>query len=131
MKKRVFRAVLASLGAWASASAGLSQEKPEVISSGTAKATQKEAMRPFKVPENIGGAGHRITVGEQDSQFPLAVVRGTPYEMGHHLGRLFAKEIQAFVPAALEGITQELKLAPGTLNEVWSRTSSYGDDRLE
>jgi hypothetical protein len=75
--------------------------------------------------------GHRTEVGHGDSQFPLAVVRGTPYEMGHHLGRLFTREIQAFVPVALDGIGQELKLAPGVLNEVWSRTSSYGDDRLE
>jgi isopenicillin-N N-acyltransferase-like protein len=131
MKRRVFRAVLASFGAWASASAGLSQEKTESIVSGTPKTNHTQVSRPFKVPEHIGGSGHRITVGEQDAQFPLAVVRGTPYEMGHHLGRLFSKEIQTFVPAALEGITQDLKLAPGTLNEVWSRTSSYGDDRLE
>jgi hypothetical protein len=70
-------------------------------------------------------------VGQADSEFPLAVVKGTPYEMGHHVGRLFAKEIQTFVPAALAGITQELKVQPGILNEVWARTSSYGDDRLE
>lgn len=87
--------------------------------------------KPYKTPEKIAGSGFRTEVGQGDSKFPLAVVRGTPYEMGHHLGRLFSKEIQAFVPAALDGIGQELKLAPGVLNEVWSRTSSYGDDRLE
>jgi hypothetical protein len=124
-------AVFAGFGALVATSTGFSQDKPEAISSGTPKATAKESPKPFKIPEIIGGSGHRITVGEQDAQFPMAVVRGTPYEMGHHLGRLFTKEIQTFVPAALEGISQELKLPPGTLNEVWSRTSSYGDDRLE
>ena len=61
----------------------------------------------------------------------MAVVRGTPYEMGFHLGKLFAKEIQTFAPAALEGILHELKVEPSVLNEVWSRTSSFGDDRVE
>ncbi|MFN5103542.1 MAG: hypothetical protein ACK5GJ_12180 [Planctomycetota bacterium] len=131
MKKQVFLAILISLGTWVSTSTGYGQEKPDAIASGAPKTAQEEILRPFKIPESIGGSGHRIIVREQDAQFPLAVVRGTPYEMGHHLGRLFAKEIQTFVPAALEGISQELKLPPGTLNEVWSRTSSYGDDRLE
>jgi len=107
------------------------QEKADAIGATSQKPTTQESNRPFKTPEKIGGSGHRTNVGQGDSQFPLAVVRGTPYEMGHHLGRLFAKEIQTFVPAALQGISEELKLAPGTLNEVWSRTSSYGDDRLE
>ncbi len=30
----------------------------------------------------IGGAGFRTTVGEGDSQLPIVVVRGTPYQMG-------------------------------------------------
>jgi len=131
MKKQVSRAILISLATWASISRVNGQEKPDAIVSGAPKTAQKDTVRPFKIPEIIGGSGHRIIVGEQDARFPMAVVRGTPYEMGHHLGRLFAKEIQTFVPAALEGISQELKLPPGTLNEVWSRTSSYGDDRLE
>jgi hypothetical protein len=87
--------------------------------------------RPFATPKNLGGSGHRITVGEGDARFPLIVVRGTPYEMGYHLGRNFSKEMQTFVPAALAGIMAELKTDEATLTEVWSRSVAYGDDRVE
>jgi isopenicillin-N N-acyltransferase-like protein len=94
---------------------------------------QRQALagRPFTVPENIGGSGHRISVGEGDAKFPLIVVRGTPYEMGYHLGKQFGTEMQTFVPAALSGIMAELKTDQASLIEVWARSVAYGDDRVE
>jgi len=122
---------IVALGSIALSTSLYSQEKDQTIGTGVPRSIGQSDSRPFRVPVKIGGSGHRISVGQADSEFPLAVVKGTPYEMGHHVGRLFAKEIQTFVPAALAGITQELKVLPGILNEVWARTSSYGDDRLE
>jgi len=119
------------IGGLANSAVCLGQEKTESISSGDVNRNAQQAAKPYRIPENIGGSGHRTEVGQADSRFPLAVVRGTPYEMGHHLGLLFSKEIQTFVPAALQGVTHELKVAPEVLEEVWARTSSYGDDRLE
>lgn len=92
---------------------------------------QAMAAKPFFTPEKIGGSGHRQTVGEGDSKFPLIVVSGTPYEMGYHLGKQFGDEMRTFVPAALAGIMAELKTNESTLTEVWARSSAYGDDRVE
>lgn len=89
------------------------------------------APKPFSTPEAIGGSGHRMTVGKGESTFPLIVVRGTPYEMGYHLGRQFSEEMHRFVPAALTGIMAELHADEDTLLEVWSRSVAYGDDRVE
>jgi len=86
--------------------------------------------KPFLTPE-VHGSGHRITVGQGEAQFPLVVVRGTPYEMGFHLGQASATEMQTFVPAALNGIMQELGVDLATLVEVWGRSSAYTDDRVE
>ena len=119
------------IGGLANSAVCLGQEKTDSIASRDVNRSAQQAAKPYRIPENIGGSGYRTEVGQADSRFPLAVVRGTPYEMGHHLGRLFSTEIQTFVPAALQGVTQELKVAPEVLEEVWARTSSYGDDRLE
>lgn len=100
--------------------------KPQAIQKVEAAAT----ARPFLTPA-VSGSGHRITVGQGEAQFPLVVVRGTPYEMGFHLGQASATEIQTFVPAALNGIIQELGVDAATLVEVWGRSSAYTDDRVE
>jgi isopenicillin-N N-acyltransferase like protein len=84
----------------------------------------------FQLPTS-GGQGHRTLIGNDKVSLPCVVVRGTPYEMGFHLGRLMSSEIHQFVPAALQGIAQEMQLDPSTLADVWARTSAYGDDRLE
>ncbi|MCU0707297.1 MAG: C45 family autoproteolytic acyltransferase/hydrolase [Pirellula sp.] len=102
------------------------ESKPQAL-----QRAETAATKPFATPEAIGGSGHRMTVGEGDSAFPLIVVRGTPYEMGYHLGRQFSKEMHQFVPAALAGILSELHTDEPTLLEVWSRSVAYGDDRVE
>lgn len=93
--------------------------------------TEQATPSVFRTPSPVGGSGHRILAGEGETQYPLVVVRGTPYEMGYHLGRATANEIRTFVPAALAGIMQELGLDQAQLSEVWARTSAYGDDRVE
>lgn len=79
----------------------------------------------------VGGSGHRTTVGEGDAKFPVVVVRGTPYEMGYHLGRLMRPEIQRFVPATMEGLKQEIGVTDQVLQEAWARMAAYADDRFE
>jgi len=102
-------------------------QKAGEVKAGAKAATAKN----FATPSPIEGSGHRIQVGEGDSQFPLVVVRGTPYEMGYHLGQAAASEMQQFVPAALQGIMKELGADEDGLVEVWSRSTAYGDDRVE
>ncbi len=94
------------------------------------KVASAATPRPFLTPE-VSGSGHRITVGQGEAQFPLVVVRGTPYEMGFQLGQASAIEMQTFVPVALNGIMQELGVDLATLVEVWGRSSAYTDDRVE
>ncbi len=100
--------------------------KPLVVS-----ASPTPSDRPFATPDPIRGSGHRTSIGSGDSVYPLVVVRGTPYEMGYHLGRVMANEMKQFVPAALDGIAKELGLEHSALVEVWSRSTAYGDDRVE
>jgi isopenicillin-N N-acyltransferase like protein len=85
----------------------------------------------FATPKPLQGSARRITVGQGEATFPMVVVRGTPYEMGYHLGRAFKSEINRFAPAALKGIMHELNCDQTVLNEVWSRSVAYGDDRIE
>ena len=69
------------------------------------KETKKQ---PVATKAEVGGEGHRIMVGKGDSQIPVVVVRGTPYEMGWHLGRLTRAEMHRFIPAAMAGMQQDL-----------------------
>ncbi len=103
-------------------------DKPEAIRDGVA---QGPRAATFATPQPVLGSGHRITVGEGATRYPLAVVRGTPYEMGYHLGRAFGEEIRQFVPAAVAGISQELHVEQATLQGVWARSAAYADDRVE
>jgi isopenicillin-N N-acyltransferase-like protein len=76
------------------------------------------------------GSGQRLTVGQGDAQFPVVIVKGSPYDMGYHVGRLTRDEMKSFVPAALAGIMAQLKVNQETLVEVWSRSSAYADQRV-
>lgn len=117
---------LLSLAFLASTSA-LAQDKADTI---TGSKNSPTPSKPFAFPKGEG-SGHRITVGTGSAQFPLVVVRGTPYQMGLQLGRLIKKEMNTFVPAALAGISKELQMPQETLHEVWARTSAFADDRIE
>jgi len=78
----------------------------------------------------VGGRGAKGWVANGQTRYPVVVVRGTPYEMGFHLGRLASEEIQQFVPAALGKIEQQLSVKREVLVEVWSRTAAYSDPRV-
>lgn len=85
----------------------------------------------FARPTLETGSGHRTEVKSGEVAYPVVVVRGTPYEMGYHLGRLTRDEIQRFVPPVLEGIAKSLDVTPAELQEVWSRSAAFADDRVE
>jgi hypothetical protein len=51
--------------------------------------------------------------------------------MGFQLGKLMRNEMQAFIPAALAGVCQQLKVSQDVLEEVWARSAAFSDDRLE
>jgi len=78
-----------------------------------------------------GGGGYRFEVTNGVSRVSVAVVGGTPYQMGWHLGRLMQAEIQAFVPPVLAGFMAELRVPAEQLDLIWSTTAAFTDDRFE
>ena len=103
-------------------------EKAATLREGPAAGTAREV---FARPAPSGGGGHQTTVGQGDVQVPVVVVRGTPYEMGRQLGQRIGDQMRVFIPNAMTGIAQELKVSIEVLQEVWTRTAAYGDDRVE
>jgi len=87
--------------------------------------------RPYRTPETIRFEGNIVEIADQGISLPLAVVRGTPYEMGYQLGQLFGEKIRAVVPNLVESVAKEIGVSSDVLQNVWSRTAAYGDDRLE
>ncbi|MFN7874285.1 MAG: C45 family autoproteolytic acyltransferase/hydrolase [Pirellula sp.] len=87
--------------------------------------------RPYKTPDKGNKRGHLVEVTDQGNTLPVAVVRGTPYEMGYQLGQLFGEQIRGVVPTLVASVSQEMGLTSEDLREVWARTSAYSDDRLE
>ena len=51
--------------------------------------------------------------------------------MGRQLGTALKAEIHSFIPAALQGVCSELKVNQELLQEVWTRSAAYADDRVE
>jgi hypothetical protein len=98
---------------------------------GNAKADAVASQALFARPDATHGSGSRIVAGKGDAQVPVVVVRGTPYEMGFQVGQLMRDEMQQFVPAAVAGMAGELNLSQDALCEVWARSASYADDRVE
>ena len=127
---------IAFAGQAASADDTSSDQKDTAITASTAEgAAAKNAAAAigegkFRVPV-AGGSGHRTQIGGDDHRFPVVVVRGTPYEMGWHLGRLVRDEMAEFVPRAVAGVSQQLGISEETLVEVWTRSAAHGDDRVE
>lgn len=113
--------VWTAAGARGADPAGLAQPHME-ISPPTASSTPEPG---------IGGGGYRAEVRCGDAALPVLVVSGTPYAMGWHLGRLLQKEILAFIPAAVEGLTASARLTPEELASAWAATAAYSDDRVE
>jgi hypothetical protein len=80
---------------------------------------------------NVGGEGRRTIVGYPDAPIPLVVVRGTPYQMGWHLGRLLGDEMRRFFPAAAGRLKSGLGVSEQTLQDAWAQTAPYLDPRFK
>ena len=85
---------------------------------------------PEDVP-HVSGSGFRITTGAGGFQIPIVIVRGTPYEMGWHLGKQMRKEIRTFVPTVLDRLKPNLGITDEQLRDTWTRMASCSDDRFE
>jgi isopenicillin-N N-acyltransferase-like protein len=104
------------------------EEKKEVVTGNSKTAADPEIV--FRVPV-VAAKAERTVIQTGEVKLPLVVVKGTPYEMGWQLGDAMKSEILEFVPGAVAGFAAELGVTTETLQEVWARTSSYGDDRVE
>lgn len=130
--RRMLRAVTYGLlisGAVGLGAAVVAEDKAETLTGAKPSATLPPKL--YLTPSLDGGSGHRTVIGNGEIQYPLAVVRGTPYQMGYQLGKLFSEEMRRFVPPALDGIAKELNVTNETLTEVWARSAAYTDDRVE
>jgi hypothetical protein len=96
----------------------------------TARASAPTAPAAESAPSDPGGSGQRLEIANGEARIPVVVVRGTPYQMGWHLGRLMQTEMQQFVPAGLDGFKHELQLSDEALDEAWAATAGYTDPRL-
>ena len=79
---------------------------------------------------NPGGSGHRLSLTNGSARVPVAVVRGTPYQMGWHLGRLMRDEIAWLAPAAVAGFKRELQITDEALDQAWATTAGHTDARI-
>lgn len=77
-----------------------------------------------------GGAGHRFVISNGVARVPVVVVRGTPYQMGLHLGRLTREAVQQLAPAAVAGFKKELGVTDELLDQAWATTAGYTDARV-
>jgi isopenicillin-N N-acyltransferase like protein len=116
--------LIAALGMRVSSAAD--QTKDSSIQKGVAVATTS-------APEtrNPGGAGYRFTLTNGIARVPVVVVRGTPHQMGWHLGQLMREEMQQLAPAAVAGFKKELRVSDETLDLAWATTAGYTDARVQ
>jgi isopenicillin-N N-acyltransferase-like protein len=89
------------------------------------------AAREASAATGPGGSGHRIEIANGEAHVPVVVVRGTPYQMGWHLGRLMREEIQQLLPRAAAGFKKELHVSDEQLDLVWATTAGYTDPRVQ
>lgn len=79
---------------------------------------------------DVGGGGYQFVLTNGVAHVPVVVVGGTPYQMGWHLGRLLQPQIQRFIPTAVAGFKQELKVTDAQLDRVWATTAAFTDLRF-
>lgn len=104
-------------------------DKEETLQSGFASPAG-HAVRA-STPGEIGGGGYRFELTNGLSRVSVAVVGGTPYQMGWHLGRLMQQQIHEFIPAVLDGFMAELGVSAEQLDLTWSTSAAFTDDRFE
>jgi isopenicillin-N N-acyltransferase like protein len=125
LRTRVCGALLASL----MSCAAIADDKTAAITAADSTAAN-QGPTPFQLPTTVREAS-RSLIQQNGVEVPLVIVRGTPYEMGFQLGKNLRTEIGTFIPAALHGVCAELDVSVDTLQEVWSRSAAYADDRVE
>jgi hypothetical protein len=77
--------------------------------------------------------GYLTSLGTAPGHFPVVVVAGTPYEMGHSLGILMKPEIRAFAPRFLAGAQQARgdALSSVRLDEAWRTMEPFMSARFK
>ena len=109
--------------------AAAQQKESQITADGGAP--QDSATPAFALPpEPAQRAGMQVSTAGGRS-IPIVVVRGTPYEMGYQLGRSTAKQIREFVPRTVAAVSAELDVSVETLQEAWTRSAAFADDRVE
>lgn len=130
MPARLLRGILCSALIASAATVHAADASKEAAIKGTASPTTP-AAETAPSSTDPGGSGHRTVIANGDVNIPVVVVRGTPYQMGWHLGRLCAPEMKHFVPAAVAGFKQELQVDDETLDRTWATTAGYTDPRVQ
>ncbi|MBL9161931.1 MAG: hypothetical protein JNL18_04220 [Planctomycetaceae bacterium] len=130
MPARLLRGILCSALIASAATVHAADASKEAAIKGTASPTTP-AAETAPSSTDPGGSGHRTVIANGDVNIPVVVVRGTPYQMGWHLGRLCAPEMKHFVPAAVAGFKQELQVDDETLDRTWATTAAYTDPRVQ
>lgn len=91
----------------------------------------------FAIASAASADGYRTTVGSGESEIPVVVVRGTPYEMGLALGKLTAPEARSLVDGflALVQSSGSPRFTNEALDDAWKavapHTSAQFKEELE
>ncbi|MBC8216186.1 MAG: hypothetical protein H8E64_06715 [Candidatus Marinimicrobia bacterium] len=76
---------------------------------------------------------YRTSVGSGEDEIPLVVVSGTPYEMGHALGRLMKDEVNQCITGFLEWaqMADPGGFSDNILDQAWDRISPFTHQRIK
>ena len=77
--------------------------------------------------------GHLETIGNGEDEITVAIVKGSPYEMGEALGQLLKGEIEQTLSAFLELGQNALpeRFSDEKLDAAWAAVSPYTSDRFK
>ncbi|HUE17469.1 MAG TPA: C45 family peptidase [Planctomycetaceae bacterium] len=86
----------------------------------------------FAVVGFARGDGYLTSVGKGQTTIPVAVVRGTPYEMGKKLGELTKRDAVEFVHTALERVqaSDPQRFSNKSLDAAWKSIEPHTDPRF-
>lgn len=105
-------------------------EKARAITSAEPLVVATRSAGP-DVAGNPGGGGYRGMLTRDGVGIPVAVVGGTPRQMGWHLGRLMGDDIRALVGPLLGKVKAALQTDDATLAAAWATQAAWIDDRVE
>jgi hypothetical protein len=77
--------------------------------------------------------GYRTLITDGDREIPVAVVKGSPYEMGLAFGRLFQAESQELIYGMLDYYQAEAPVlfSDAALDAAWATNAPFISDRLQ